>query len=245
MSSIKSLLGNRSKFHSIREKSLICITVTRRQRKLVSDNMHLYSRIVQIVEKDRKANGHIKPLHQSSNNLNSFTFLDQKGPCTLNTVHKKNVINAIESENSWIRDKIQNAKSIYSKKALKDHNQKSSQHRHILLANSPQKGAKVDPLVRKVSKDIFMQNQVSVIFVCQTDSTIFCILFRIGGPVLFQVCRTLRATLCWTVESLTDRIAHSRLSTTLSSISTRPTTPRTLTFSHPAIETSGYGHPTS
>ena len=52
--------------------------------------MKMYTRICHIVEHDRKyvhANPPAQPV-----NLNSFSFLDQKGPKTLNNVVKKSVI---------------------------------------------------------------------------------------------------------------------------------------------------------
>ena len=59
--------------------------------------MKMYSRICHIVEHDRKY-VYVNPLAQAVN-LNSFSFLDQKGPKTLNNVMKKSVIKDIETEN--------------------------------------------------------------------------------------------------------------------------------------------------
>ena len=59
--------------------------------------MKMYTRICHIVEHDRKY-VQANPLAQAVN-LNSFSFLDQKGPKTLNNVVKKSVIKDIETEN--------------------------------------------------------------------------------------------------------------------------------------------------
>lgn len=110
--------------------------------------MKIYSRICHIVEHDRRY-VYTNP-HAQAVNLNSFSFLDQKGPKTLNNISKKSVIKEIESENLKIREKIVNAKSNYSLRALSQHKQKMKQHKNILMANSPSKGKLVDPLVRKI-----------------------------------------------------------------------------------------------
>ena len=81
--------------------------------------MKLYSRICQIVEQDRKLqsnNQHVVP-----SNLNAFSFLDQKGPRSLNTIQKKLNVREIETENQKIKQKIQQAKSNYSQQALQKH----------------------------------------------------------------------------------------------------------------------------
>ena len=92
--------------------------------------MKLYSRICQIVEHDRKYVFQNPPAQAT--NLNSFTFLDQKGPRTLNTINKKNQIKDIETENQKIRDKIYKAKSNYSLKGLQKHRDNVTNARSIL-----------------------------------------------------------------------------------------------------------------
>ena len=137
--------------------------------------MKMYSRICHIVEHDRKY-VYVNPLAQAVN-LNSFSFLDQKGPKTLNNVMKKSVIKDIESENQKIKEKIDKAKSNYSLRALSNHKQKLKQHKHILMANSPSKGKLVDPLVRKIDnqgdslKSLVSQAKLTSLPNCnQTDS---------------------------------------------------------------------------
>ena len=74
----------------------------------------MYNRISDIVQRDRKA-------FSSNTALNSFSFLDQKGPRSLNTINKRNQSKDIENENLKIKAKIEKAKSIYSINALDMH----------------------------------------------------------------------------------------------------------------------------
>mmetsp|Transcript_772 Transcript_772/g.1167 ORF Transcript_772/g.1167 Transcript_772/m.1167 type:complete len:94 (+) Transcript_772:243-524(+) len=93
--------------------------------------MKLYSRICQIVEQDRKL-ACSNPTAQPAN-LNAFSFLDQKGPRSLNAINKKHTVRDIESENQKIKQKIEQAKSSYSLTALQRHSKKTKEHKLILM----------------------------------------------------------------------------------------------------------------
>jgi len=117
--------------------------------------MKLYSRICQIVEKDRTTT----QLNQVAvpTNLNAFSFLDQKGPRSLNIVTKKVCVKEIMSENQKIKHKIEHAKSNYSLQALAMHNSRVNAHKSILMAHSPSAN-KLDPLIKKSEKSFFFLN---------------------------------------------------------------------------------------
>ena len=120
--------------------------------------MKLYSRICQIVEQDRKLSCQ-NPIQMPSN-LNAFSFLDQKGPRSLNTISKKNNVREIENENQKIKQKIEQAKSGYSLKALTKHKKAHKQHRQILMQQSPT-SSRLDPLIRKSGHDRSMFGKFS------------------------------------------------------------------------------------
>ena len=77
----------------------------KKQKKLVTENMKLYSRICKIVEQDRKITC-TNPIQQPGNRL-AFSFLDQKGPRSLNQVSNKHKYRGIQSENMKIKQKIE------------------------------------------------------------------------------------------------------------------------------------------
>ena len=61
-------------------------------------------------------------------NLKDFSFLNQKGPKTLNALNKKQYFKNIDFENKHLRSKINGAKSNYGKAALSLYNQRISTH---------------------------------------------------------------------------------------------------------------------
>ena len=95
--------------------------------------------------------------------MNSFSFLDQKGPRSLNTINKKNQTKDILNENLKIKSKIEKAKSIYSLNALDMHQKKFNEHKNILRSNSPAI-VRNDPLVRKVNRSFNIQVSVAILF---------------------------------------------------------------------------------
>ena len=95
--------------------------------------------------------------------MNSFSFLDQKGPRSLNTINKKNQTKDILNENLKIKSKIEKAKSIYSLNALGMHQKKFNEHKNILRSNSPAI-VRNDPLVRKVNRSFNIQVSVAILF---------------------------------------------------------------------------------
>ena len=118
--------------------------------------MKLYQRICQIVEQDRK--GVFEHAQSVPRNLRHFSFLDQKGPRTLNSIRKKNVIKDIEQQNLMIKQKINEAKSNYSLQVLEKQTERQKQHRSILQSNSQ---LRLDPLVRKVNTSMASNSRQS------------------------------------------------------------------------------------
>ena len=82
-------------------------------------------------------------------NLKDFSFLNQKGPKTLNALNKKKYFKNIDFENMHLRNKINGAKSDYGKAALSQFTQKINTHQNILLIKSPSK-KNIDPLIERV-----------------------------------------------------------------------------------------------
>ena len=92
--------------------------------------------------------------------MKDFSFLNQKGPKTLNALNKKYYFKNIDHENMHLRRKIYGAKSNYSKSALSDYNSRIDTHKSILLVKSPSI-KKIDPLVEKVKSQMARQLKVS------------------------------------------------------------------------------------
>ena len=134
--------------------------------------MKLYAKISQIVDQDRTVDlgpGNIT----RSTNMTPFSFLDQKGPKTLNQVIKKNQMSDINAQNKKIKAKIDNARSNYSLKQLDHHAKNFERHKTILMGQSPSV-AKLDPLIRKIDHS-FGHKKVKSNARSNTS-------FRIGGP---------------------------------------------------------------
>ena len=86
-----------------------------------------------------------------ANATKQFTFLDQRGPKTLNSILKKNQIKSIEVENAKIHKQIKNAKSAYSRTALNSYNARIDNFKELRMAASPSL-QRLDPLVAKREK---------------------------------------------------------------------------------------------
>ena len=80
-------------------------------------NLKLYKKITHIVDHDRRNTRDYE--HQGVVANQSFSFLDQKGPKTLNIINKKHRIEGINHENRKIKQKIETASSSYSLSHLK------------------------------------------------------------------------------------------------------------------------------
>ena len=70
----------------------------------------------------------------------------------MNTINKKNTSRSISKENRLIKDKIETAKSQYSKDAMKNFTKKVNNGKHILDGVNPK--TKLDPLVRRHESSI-------------------------------------------------------------------------------------------
>ena len=99
--------------------------------------------------------------------MRDFSFLNQKGPKTLNAVNKKHYFKNIEFENMHIRKKITDAKSNYSIDALSNYNSRYSKHKNILLVKSPSI-RKMDPLIDKVKSAMNRQIKVKCQLILRT-----------------------------------------------------------------------------
>ena len=85
--------------------------------------MALYAKISNIVDQDRTIEPQ-QPAHIRGNNLTPFSFLEQKGPRTLNHLNKKTAMKGINLENQKIKAKLDNVKSNYSLKMMDNHQRK-------------------------------------------------------------------------------------------------------------------------